>query len=78
MKSTRKAASTTAIPAALAGFDSLPDSAFVRLPVVCGLFACSPATVWRRVKTGRIPAPVKIGENSTGWRAGDIRQALAL
>ena len=34
-------------------FDALPDSAHVRLPVVVGLFACSAATVWRRVKDGQ-------------------------
>ena len=32
------------IPPALANFDTLPDAANVRLPVVAALFACSPAT----------------------------------
>jgi predicted DNA-binding transcriptional regulator AlpA len=38
-------------------FDQYPNSASVRLPVVMALFACSSATVWRRVKSGHIPQP---------------------
>lgn len=34
------------IPEALKHFDSLPDSANVRRPVVSALLGCSPATVW--------------------------------
>lgn len=60
----------------LADFDKLPDSARAPLPVVCGLYAASPATVWRRVKSGLIPAPVKEG-GSTRWIVGDLRRALA-
>lgn len=65
------------IPDALVNFDSLPDAAHVRLPVVCGLFACSPATAWRRAKAGTIPAPVKLSERVTAWRVGDLRAVLA-
>ena len=36
---------------ALAKFDSLPDAAHVRLPVVLALYACSRATAWRHVRT---------------------------
>lgn len=61
----------------LAQFDSLPDSAHVRLPTVAALNAVGPATVWRWVKTGRLPAPVKLGPNTTGWRVGELRRAMA-
>ena len=67
----------SAIPDALKNFNSLPDSANVRQPVVQGLFACSSATVWRRIKSGLIPAPVKLSARSTAWRVGDLRAALA-
>jgi len=67
---------TTCIPEALRNFDALPDSAYVRLPVVTGVFACSPATVWRRVKKGTLPAPRKLSEGVTAWNVGQIRQAL--
>jgi predicted DNA-binding transcriptional regulator AlpA len=66
----------SAIPAALANFDSLPDSAHVRLPVVAAWRSSSPATVWRHVKAGLLPAPVKLGPNTTAWRVGDLRRAM--
>lgn len=66
-------------PAPLPGlseFDSLPDTARAALPVVCGLFSISKATVWRRVQTGLIPKPIREG-GSTRWLVGDLRKALA-
>ena len=68
--------SPSAIPDALKNFDSLPDSANVRQPVVEGLFACSPATVWRRVKRGTLPAPRKLSERVTAWQVGELRKVL--
>ncbi len=65
------------LTAALETYKAAPDEAFVRQPVVEALFACSSATVWRRVKSGLIPAPVKLSERSTAWRVGDLRAALA-
>jgi predicted DNA-binding transcriptional regulator AlpA len=67
----------SAIPDALKNFDSFPDSANVRLPVVQSLFACSSATVWRMVKRGTLPAPRKLSERVTAWNAGELRQFLA-
>lgn len=61
---------------ALQNFDDLPDYAFVRIPVVSSLYACSYTTVWRAVKAGRIPAPHKISANTTGWNVGELRSAL--
>ncbi len=66
-----------AIPDALKNFDSLPDSANVRQPVVQGLYGCSSATVWRMVKRGAIPTPRKLSERLTAWNVGDLRKALA-
>ena len=57
-------------------FDSLPDSAHVRLSVVTGLFACSPATVWRMVKRGQL-SPKKLSDRVTAFNVGDLRRALA-
>lgn len=57
-------------------FDAMPESAYVRLPVVCALFGCSPATVWRRVKTGGIPTPYTLSAGMTAWRVGELRGAL--
>jgi len=61
---------------ALAKFDSLPDAAHVRLPVVLALYACSRATAWRHVKAGLIPAPVKFSERITAWNVGVLRKHL--
>jgi predicted DNA-binding transcriptional regulator AlpA len=65
-----------AIPSAFTNFDRSPDSAYVRLPVVAALFACSPATIWRRVKNGTLPAGRKLSENVTAWNVGELRKAL--
>lgn len=65
------------IPAALRNFDSLPDSANVRQPVVEALFACSAATVWRRVNAGTLPAPRKLSERISAWQVGELRRTLS-
>ncbi len=67
---------TSALPAELIQFDQLPDIAHVRLPVVKGLYGCSESAIWRNCKTGAIPAPVKLTEQITAWRVGDLRAAL--
>jgi predicted DNA-binding transcriptional regulator AlpA len=68
---------TSALHDALKNFDSLPDSANVRQPVVAGLMGCSGTTVWRMVKKGILPAPRKLSERVTAWNVGELRQALA-
>lgn len=64
------------IPPAFTGFDTLPDSGYVRLPVVAALFSVSPATVWRWVKKSKLPAPRKLSEKVTAWSVGELRKAL--
>lgn len=64
------------IPEALKNFDQLPDSAYVRLPTVCALYACSPASVWRGVKNFRIPKPRKLSPRTTCWNVGELKAAL--
>lgn len=59
----------------VAVFQSLPDDARTKLPVVCTLFGISPATAWRKVKSGAIPAPHKWG-GGTFWRVAELRAAL--
>lgn len=65
-----------ALPAMLASFDKLPDAAHVRLPVVAGVCSVGPATVWRWVKSGHLPKPVKLGPNVTAWNVGALRKAM--
>ena len=69
--------SASAFPLALEHFDQLPNSAFVRQPVVEKLFACSAATVRRRVADCRIPKPRKLSDRVIAWNVGQLRAALA-
>lgn len=59
-----------------------PD-AFYRIPGITGapdgngvrqepLIPISPATIWRWVRTGRFPKPVKLGPGVTAWRGADL------
>ena len=66
----------TPVNSSLSNFDFLPDSGFVRLPVVIGLCGCSPATIWRWVKSEKFPAPKKFGARIAAWNVGEIRAAL--
>ena len=68
---------TQAIPEALANFDQLPNSAYIRLPVLKRLYGISAASCWRGVKNGTIPKPSKLSERCTAWNVGLIRAALA-
>jgi prophage regulatory protein len=72
------------VPLALA-FDALSDSAFLRLsqlvqsPKRCnsmGLLPFSAPTLWRKVKAGTFPQPLKISQRVTCWRVGDVRAWL--
>lgn len=60
----------------LEDFDRLPNSAFVRLPVVCSLVSAGPASIWRWSKSGHIPAPKKFSPRVTGWNVGELREFL--
>lgn len=66
----------TEVLAGLRNFDHLPDSANVRQPVVEALFACSAATIWRRVRKGTLPSPRKLSDRVTAWQVGELRRAL--
>ncbi len=61
---------------ALAHFDSLPMSAYVRLPVMKAMFGVSASTIWRWSRIGALPPPTKIS-GTTLWRVGEIRDHLA-
>ena len=59
---------------------SLPAEGFVRLSVVlgpAGPIPVSKSTWWAGVKSGRFPAPVKLGKGITAWRVDDIRALIA-
>lgn len=62
-------------------FDHLPDEGYVReaqlvqsakLPSAPIPF--SAPTLWRKVKAGTFPKPVKLSARITAWRVADIRE----
>lgn len=57
-------------------FDSLPDDALLTIKDVCKLFACSAPTIWRNVKNGQFPEPIRPTLRTTRWRVGDVRRVL--
>jgi len=73
----RKESSHLEVPYALKYFDQLPDSAFVRRPIVEALLGCSGSTVQRRVQDGLLPAPQKLSPRISGWNVGLLRRTLA-
>ena len=63
-------------------FDALPDSAFIResqlvqspkRPETPAPLPFSAPTLWRKVKAGTFPAPVKLSERVTAWNVGTVR-----
>lgn len=66
------------VPAAVTSFAALPDDALVDDKVVATLFSCSRKTVWCRAKAGGIwPKAIKVSAQTTRFRVGDVRKALA-
>ncbi|RAS17579.1 AlpA family transcriptional regulator [Microvirgula sp. AG722] len=63
---------------------TLPQTGYVRLPLLVGdtksgtpgVLPFSASTLWRRVREGTFPAPVKLSERVTCWRAEAVRQWL--
>ncbi|MPV69144.1 helix-turn-helix transcriptional regulator [Burkholderia sp. BE17] len=65
-----------ALPHALQQFDQLPNAAYVDVRTVAGLFGISVPTVWRLTRSGKLPAPQRIGA-STRWSGANLRVTLA-
>ncbi len=61
-----------------AHFDPLPAIGYVRQSqLIPAIFPFSSATLWRKVKDGTFPKPVKLGPRITAWRVADIRAIVA-
>lgn len=63
-------------------FDALPDSAFIResqmvqspkRPDIPAPLPFSAPTLWRKVKAGTFPKPVKLSKRVTAWNVGAVR-----
>ena len=56
---------------------TLPETGYVRqAQLIPAIFPFSSATLWRKVKAGTFPQPVKLGPRITAWRAEDIRALI--
>ena len=63
----------------LPNFDVLPNSALLRERwLLQGLVPFSSATLWRRVKAGTFPAPIKLEGRITVWTVGSVRRWLEI
>ena len=58
--------------AAVAAFADLPDDALIPVGAVAVVRSGGVSTIWREVKDGRFPAPIKVGR-ATRWKCGDVR-----
>lgn len=67
-------------------FDQLPDSAFIResqlvqsphRPDNPAPLPFSAPTLWRKVKEGSFPKPIKLSKRVTAWEVRAVRQWLA-
>lgn len=55
-------------------YGELPITDYVRQSqLIPAIFPFSPATLWRKVRSGDFPQPIKLSERITAWRAEDIR-----
>ncbi|RTL56514.1 MAG: AlpA family phage regulatory protein [Rhodocyclaceae bacterium] len=56
---------------------TFPETGFLRQPQVLAFVPISKSTLWRRVQARTFPAPIKLSERVTVWRAEDIRSWIA-
>ena len=59
-------------------FSQLPDEALVRQSnlMALSIVPFSGSTLWRRVRCGRFPKPLRLSDQITAWRVRDIRAWL--
>lgn len=57
---------------------ALPEVGFIRqAQLIPAIVPFSNATLWRKVKDGSFPAPVKLSPRVTAWEVSKIRQWIA-
>lgn len=57
-------------------YKNLPDIAMVRERQLIPVLPFTSPTLWRRVRSGDFPQPVRLPGRITAWRWGDVRQWL--
>ncbi|GAO27446.1 phage transcriptional regulator AlpA [Alicycliphilus sp. B1] len=56
---------------------TLPRTGFVRQSLLLKCLPFSKSTLWRWVKAGLFPAPVRLSVGITAWRAEDVQRWIA-
>lgn len=51
---------------------SIVTERIIRKNELCEMLGLSYSTIYRKIKSGGFPAPIRLGENSVGWRSSDI------
>ena len=67
---------STEIPIRVQNFSKLPDRALLSVKEICLLTGRSRSSIWRDVKSKRLPKPVNIGANSVRWSVSIVREFL--
>lgn len=51
----------------------MDNNGFIRQKGLLTLIGFSAPTLWRKVKAGTFPKPVKLGQNMTAWRLKEVQ-----
>lgn len=51
----------------------LPATGFIRIASLVQFIPFSQASIWRKVREGRFPKPIKLSERVTAWRVEEVR-----
>lgn len=65
------------LPQSFVDFDKYPNSAFVDYEVFMLLTGLSRTSVWRGVKYGNLPKPIKFSDRKLSFNVGEIRDFLS-
>lgn len=52
-------------------------SRILRQPAVTDRIGLSRTTIWRRIREGEFPVPVRLGKNAVGWLESDVENWIA-
>lgn len=56
--------------------EPFPQIGFVRIPQILSVIPISRSAWWAGVKSSKYPAPIKLGANTTVWKAEDIHALI--
>ena len=57
-------------------FDDLRNTTMVNARTMSLRLDAHEDTIWRWSRTGILPKPIKVGENTTRWNVGEVKAAL--